>query len=192
MTEPKTNIAKVLYNDINSLSATIQGVTDVATNYLDKIDNIQEYAKNKAQEKIDDMCERVTNEMNQKLASQRQILINKLKESWTSAKKIEQTLSFVTGNINIDTIVSIVTDIITLYTKPYQEATALISDMTLVIGPKLLELTSQISTLTNLKNDIPKHILKDGTELNYNKLNITMEPISIDDIRPDETPQENS
>lgn len=192
MAEPQTDIARVLCNDIDSLSATIQGVTDVATNFLEKIDNIQEYTKNKAQEKIDDMCERANNEINEKLAIQRQILIDKLKESWSSAEKIKQTLSFVTGNIDMDTIVSIVTSIVSLYTIPYQNSTKLITDMTVVILPKLIALSADINTLTNLKNNLNKHILKDGTQLNYDKLNLTMEPITIDDIRPDETPQENS
>lgn len=192
MTEPQTDIAKVLCNDIDSLSATIQGVTDVATNYLEKIDNIQEYAKNKAQEKVDEMCERASNEINEKLANQRQILVNKLKNSWSSAKEIKKTLSFVGDTIDASSVVSIVTKIIKLYTKPYSEAVDLIADMTTIIVPKLLSLVTDINTLSNLKNNIPKHILKDGTQLNYNKLNITMEPISRDDIEPDETPQENS
>lgn len=192
MAEPQTDIARVLCDDIDSLSATIRGVTDVATNFLEKIDNIQEYTKNKAQEKIDDMCERANNEINEKLAIQRQILINKLKESWSSAEKIQQTLSFVTGDIDMDTIVSIVTSIVSLYTKPYENSIKLIADMTVTILPKLIALSADINTLTNLKNNLNKHILKDGTQLNYDKLNLTMEPITIDDIRPDETSQENS
>ena len=60
----------------------------------------------------------------------------------------------------------------------------LITDFTISIAPKLIQLTSEINTLDDLKNQIPTHTLKDGTKLNYNKLNITMDPITIDDIRP--------
>lgn len=188
MTEAQTDIGKNLCNNIDSLSDTIKGVTEVATNYLSQIENIQEFAKNKAQEKVDEMCERASQEINSKLAIQRQKVVDKLKNTWASSNEVIENLRFITGEISIDTIVSIVSSIIQLYTKPYQNAMDLITDFTISIAPKLLQLTSEINDLADLKNQIPVHTLKDGTKLNYDKLNITMDPITIDDIRPNNEP----
>lgn len=184
MTEAQTDIGKNLCNNIDSLSDTIKGVTEVTTNYLSQIDNIQEFAKNKAQEKVDEMCERASQEINSKLAIQRQKVVDKLKKTWASSNEIIENLQFITGEISMDTIVSIVSSIIQLYTKPYQNAMDLITDFTISIAPKLIQLTSEINALADLKNQIPTHTLKDGTKLNYDKLNITMDPITIDDIKP--------
>ena len=115
MTEAQTDIGKNLCNNIDNLSDAIKGVTEVATNYLSQIDNIQEFAKNKAQEKVDEMCERASQEINSKLAIQRQKVVDKLKKTWASSNEIIENLQFITGEISIDTVVSIVIGSIVIF-----------------------------------------------------------------------------
>lgn len=180
------DVVDSISKSIDNLINTIDSAEETAKNYLSKIDNIQEYATEKAQEKLDDMCEKITNEINVRLEAQRDILIGNITQTVNSAtaniEALEPIANFDFSDFDIGKAQSLLESIVGLYLGPYRKAVTIATTISTEILPKLAQLTAKIQELSNIKDYIPKLKSKDGTELNLNKLNIEMEPITESEI----------
>lgn len=180
------DVVDSISKSIDNLINTIDSAEETTKNYLSKIDNIQEYATEKAQEKIDNMCEKITNEINVRLETQREILIGNITQTVNSAtaniEALEPIANFNFSNFDIGKAQSLLESIVGLYLGPYQKAITIATTISTEILPKLAQLTAKIQELSNIKDYIPKLKSKDGIELNLNKLNVKMEPITESEI----------
>lgn len=195
MTELQTALGQSIGNDIDNLITKINGLEDTTINYLGKIDNIQEYAKNKAQEKVDEMCERISNEINSKLNTQISMAVSKIEEIYNSSTAFKELItSIATADVEhftkISEIVEFLTTIQKLFSGPYNQMTNIIADF-IIISSKLTNLITKINEILSIRNSIPQHILKDGTQLNYDKLNINVDTTSITALQNIINPQQS-
>lgn len=195
MTELQTALGQSIGNDIDNLITKIDGLEDTTINYLDKIDNVQEYAKNKAQEKVDEMCERISNEINSKLNTQISMAVSKIEEIYNSSTAFKKLITTIaTTNVasftKISEVVGFLTEIQKLFSGPYNEMTKIIADF-IIISSKLTNLITKINEFLSIRNSIPQHILKDGTQLNYDKLNISIDTTSITTLQNLINPQQS-
>ena len=164
------------FKKIDDLNTTLENVYNLANNTLTNFD-IEGMTQEGAQMLVDDLCIRISNSINDKLEKQRIELINVLHQGFISSNEIiEQLKPLVEFNLNIDTVVDAVRQIITILSGPYQKAV----EYTTELAPKLLTLTDNIAGLALLKDKLPQH--PSMPILNYNKLNITMKPITIQEV----------
>lgn len=175
-----------LTSAIDNMIDKIIGVEITVTNYLGKIENLQEYTQEQAQKKVDEMCERVSNEVNAKLEEQRTVLIGMISKTidatTVNIEAIEPIANFDLNNItSVGDVVSFLVEIKNLFTGPYSKAINLALAISTDILPKLAELASIINSLSNLKNLIPTLKSKDGKIINVDKLNVHIEPITESD-----------
>lgn len=156
------------FKKIDDLNKTLEGVNrTVYTTFK----NIEDYP---TQEKVDEACIWISEKMNAKLEQQRALLIKTLHEGYIASNEVIQLLEpLVNFDLNIDTVVSAVRKIIDILAGPYEIAVEYVTELT----PKLTELATQIALLAYIPANLPQI---EG--INYNKLNITMKPITIDEI----------
>ena len=156
------------FKKIDDLNEMLEGINrTVYTTFK----NIEDYP---TQEKVDEACIWISKKMNAKLEEQRKILIKSLHEGYIASNEIIQLLRpLVEFDLNIDTVVSAVRKIIDILAGPYQVAVEYVT----VLTPKLTELATQIALLAYIPANLPQI---EG--INYDKLNITMKPITIDEI----------
>ena len=194
MTELQTALGQSIGNDIDNLITKIDGLEDTTINYLGKIDNIQEYAKNKAQEKVDEMCERISNEINSKLNTQISMAVSKITEIYNSSTAFQGLISniatFNFEDFDIGKAKELLEYIVELYSGPYKQMLEIINDF-IMISSKLTNLITKINEILSIRNSIPQHILKDGTQLNYDKLNISIDTTSITELQNIINPQQS-
>lgn len=156
------------FKKIDDLNEMLEGVNrTVYTTFK----NIEDYP---TQEKVDEACIWISEKMNAKLEQQRALLIKTLHEGYVASNEVIQLLEpLVNFDLNIDTVVSAVRKIIDILAGPYQVAVEYVT----VLTPKLTELATQIALLAYIPANLPQI---EG--INYDKLNITMKPITIDEI----------
>ena len=156
------------FKKIDDLNKTLEGVNrTIYTTFK----NIEDYP---TQEKVDEACIWISEKMNAKLEQQRALLIKNLHEGYVASNEVIQLLEpLVNFDLNIDTVVSAVRKIIDILAGPYQVAVEYVT----VLTPKLTELATQIALLAYIPANLPQI---EG--INYDKLNITMKPITIDEI----------
>ena len=155
------------FKKIDDLNEMLEGVNrTVYTTFK----NIEDYP---TQEKVDEACIWISEKMNAKLEQQRALLIKTLHEGYVASNEVIQLLEpLVNFDLNIDTVVSAVRKIIDILAGPYQAV-----EYVTVLTPKLTELATQIALLAYIPANLPQI---EG--INYDKLNITMKPITIDEI----------
>lgn len=156
------------FKKIDDLNETLEGInTMVYTTFQ----NIEDYP---TQEKVDKTCEWINEKVNAKLEKQRQKLIKILHEGYVASNEVIQLLEpLVTFDLNIDTVVSAVKKIIDILAGPYKVAVEYVT----VLTPKLKDLAVNVALLAYIPQKLPQI-----PNINYNKLNITMEPITIDEV----------
>lgn len=164
------------FKKIDDLNKTLENIYYLVDKSLTEFD-VDEMTQEQAQSLVDDLCIRISNSINNKLIDKRADLINSLHEGYISSNEIIQQLEpLVNFNLNVDTVVEAVQKIITIIAGPYQKAVEYVTLLT----PKVLELANNIANLSTLQDKIPKH--PSMPLLNYNKLQITMPPITVDEI----------
>lgn len=156
------------FKKIDDLNDMLEGVNKTVYTTFAKIEDYP------TQERVDEMCEWINQKMNAKLEEQRAKLISALHEGYVSSNEVIQLLEpLVNFNINIDTVVDAVKKIIAILAGPYQVAVEYVT----ILTPKLKELATNIALLAYIPYNLPQI-----PNINYDKLNITMRPITIDDI----------
>ena len=80
---------------------------------------------------------------------------------------------------DLGSVISVLTKLIALYAKPYKQALDYTVGFVGVATPKLADSAEKVAKLYILKDEIP---IPEGFNINFDKLKITMNPISIDYI----------
>lgn len=156
------------FKKIDDLNETLENINKVIYTTLKDID---EYP---TQEKVDKACEYLSEKINAKLADKRKVLIKTLHEGYVASNEVIQLLEpLVNFNLNIDTVVEAVKKIIDILAGPYKVAVEYIT----ILTPKLAELATNIALLAYIPANLPQI-----PNINYDKLNITMQPITIDEV----------
>lgn len=165
------------FSKIDALNKELEQITPLVKSSLEGLENLELYAQQQAQKIVDDLCTRISAEINFKLANKRQDLIKFLKQSYISANEIIETFEpLINLNIaDLSSVIDAVKKIIAIYEKPYKTAVEFVT----VLTPKLVTLTNNISELSNIKISINK---PSGIDVNFDKLDIKMDPITIEDI----------
>lgn len=184
---------KVL-DDFNKILSGINELAVSSIKGLEELDGL-------TQDIIDDYCIRLSNQINEELSERRAELISGLSKAYTASlgvlqeaidlgileKKDDGTFEIVSiagiptnpddmlkeiAN-RIPTIIKICNKVINFMAGPYKVVAEFITELT----PKIATLTINIEELLNIKNNIPPI-----GNYNIDKLNIYVEPISVDDI----------
>ena len=181
-------------DDFNNILSSINTLALSSLQGLSELDNI-------GQDMIDDYCIRISEQINEELDKKRTELISGLTKSYTASLGILQeaidlgilkknddgTYTIVPiANIptspedilteianRIPTIIKICNKVINFIAGPY----AMVANFVIELTPKLATLTTNINNLATIKDSIPP-----VGNYNYDKLNIYVEPITIDDI----------
>ena len=156
------------FKKIDDLNETLEGINSMVYNTFK---DIEEYP---TQEKVDKACEWVSNKANAKLEEQRSKLINALHEGYLASNEVVQMLKpLVEFELNIDTVVSAVQKIIDIMAGPYKVAVEYVT----VLAPKLQDLAVNVALLAYIPQKLPQR-----PNINYDKLQISMKPITIDEV----------
>lgn len=156
------------FKKIDDLNAFLEKIN---TNVYTTFNDIENYP---TQQKVDEACIFISNKINAQLEVKRQELIKVLHDGYVSSNEVIQLLKpLVEFDLNIDTVVSAVKKIIDILAGPYQVAVEYVTELT----PKITELTTNIALLAYIPEKLPQR-----PDINYNKLNIAMKPITIDEI----------
>lgn len=180
------------FKKIDDFNDILSGINTLALSYLQVLSELD----NIGQDIIDDYCIRISEQINEALDKKRTELISGLTKSYTASLGILQEAvdaGFLTQNddgsysittipnpTDIDEVLDIVQKITPLFNKvikfvagPY----ATVAEFITILTPKLITLTTNINNLANIKDSIPL-----VGDYNYDKLNIYVKPISIEDI----------
>lgn len=177
------------FKKLDDLNKTLEDIYTLADKYLTNLD-LNGLIQKKAQEKVDDACILISNKINAKLIDKRGDLIDFLHGKYMTSQKIISEFGPVAQAIenlgiptSIDDVVSILSDTVKslknfakLFLGPYQEAVEYVVEL----APKLIELTENIEKLAGLPSKIP--VIPDVPNVNFDKLKITMLPITIEEV----------
>lgn len=154
-------------DDINKMLENVN--TNVYT-YLSNLD-----LETVTQKKVDDICVRLSDNINKKLETQRQIIIKSLHQGYVGASELISLLKpIVEADVkDLASVINVVKKIINIYTKPYEQAIEFVT----VLTPKLQDLAVNIALLAYIPSKIPPI-----PNINFDKLQISMKPITVDDI----------
>jgi hypothetical protein len=166
---------------LQDLCDTIDNINEFAIKSFSTIDDFEGMAQDKIQEEIDNICLKVSDKANKKLSTTRDNTVKTLREKYVSANAIVSKLeSIVNANpTDLDSVISVLNSIISLYTAPYKSAIDYITTFTTMATPLISKLSEKVSKLSSLKDEIP---IPDGMTANFDKLNISVESIGLDDI----------
>ena len=177
------------FKKLDDLNKTLEDIYTLADKYLTNLD-LNGLIQKKAQEKVDDACILISNKINAKLIDKRGDLIDFLHGKYMTSQKIISEFGPVAQAIenlgiptSIDDVVSILSDTVKslknfakLFLGPYQEAVEYVVEL----APKLIELTENIEKLAGLPSKIP--VIPDVPNVNFDKLKITMLPITMEEV----------
>lgn len=166
------------FKKIDDLNKTLENINKtVYTTFND----IESYP---AQQKVDEACEFVNNKTNPILNEKREELIKVLHEAYLSSNEVVTLLKpLVEFDLNIDTVVEAVKKIINILAGPYKIAVEYIT----VLAPKLQDLMVNIALLAYIPENLPQR-----PDINYNKLKISMKPITINEIITGNTEEDDT
>lgn len=160
------------FQKIDDLNKAIENVRELAINTLSTLDEQIDVI---TQQKVDDICIRLSVSVSEQLDTLRSGTIDFLHDSYIKSNEIISTFQPI---INADltdlaSVISVVGKIIAVLSGPYQTAI----EFTQELAPKLITLTENIASLLAIPSYLPKI-----DNINFDKLNITMKPITIDDV----------
>ena len=156
------------FKKIDDLNAFLEKIN---TNVYTTFNDIENYP---TQQKVDEACIFISNKINPILNEKREELIKVLHEAYLSSNEVITLLKpLVEFDLNIDTVVEAVKKIINILAGPYKIAIEYIT----VLAPKLQDLMVNIALLAYIPENIPQR-----PNINYDKLKISMKPITINEI----------
>lgn len=158
------------FKKLDDINKTLENVNANIYTYLANLD-----LETVTQKKVDDICIRLSENINKKLEKQRQVIINSLHQGYMSANELISLLEpIVKANVtDLASVITVIKKIMGIYAKPYQQAL----DFVTVLAPKLQDLAVNIALLAYIPAKLPQI-----PNINYDKLQITMKPITIDEI----------
>lgn len=166
---------------LDDLNETLDKILKFARNSLSTLEDFEDDTQEKVQQEVDKICVKVSDKATKKANEVRDKAVDSLHQKYVSANKVVEDLQpIVEAKItNLNEVISVLGKIIALYTKPYQHALEYTIGFVGTATPKIATTVSKIDELANLKNEIP---IPNGLNINFDKLNITMKPITIDEI----------
>lgn len=169
------------FKKIDDLNDTLENINTLVSNTFSSLSNLDNVSQEVAQSVVDDICIRISNEISHKLDEKRGDIIGFLHEGYVSSNEIISTLQpFINviknGIPDLGGVIDILIKFFKVYTKPYETAVEYVT----ILTPKLLTLSNNIAGLALLKNQIPQP--PNMPVVNFNKLNISMKPITIDEV----------
>ena len=179
------------FKKIDDLIEVLDNLYNLSDKTLTNLQPLDELIASKAQETVDDVCIRLSDKINSELSIKRADLVNCLHNQYSTSQEIVTKFSPVATAINnlslptkLDDVISILTDTINslknfaeLFLGPYKEAI----EFTIQLTPKLIELSKQIDKISKLPSKIPP--IPNQPNLNYDKLKIKVDPITLDEIK---------
>lgn len=166
------------FKKIDDLNKTLENINKIVYTTFNDIENYP------TQQKVDEACEFVNNKTNPILNEKREELIKVLHEAYLSSNEVITLLKpLVEFDLNIDTVVEAVKKIINILAGPYKIAVEYIT----VLTPKLQDLMINIALLAYIPENIPQR-----PDINYDKLKISMKPITINEIITGNTEEDDT
>ena len=166
------------FKKIDDLNKTLENINKIVYTTFNDIENYP------TQQKVDEACEFVNNKTNPILNEKREELIKVLHEAYLSSNEVITLLKpLVEFDLNIDTVVEAVKKIINILAGPYKIAVEYIT----VLAPKLQDLMVNIALLAYIPENIPQR-----PDINYDKLKISMKPITINEIITGNTEEDDT
>lgn len=162
------------FKKIDDFNKALSGLNTLILTSLQELQQLDGIA----QDKIDDYCIRISDNINAELSDKRRELIKVLQQAYLSSNEIIDELKpLVEAKLtDLPSVINAVNKIIGFLSGPYQTAVEFVT----ILTPKLKTLTENINDLMGIKDKIPVVGI-----YNYDKLNIYIEPITINDITGD-------
>lgn len=168
-------------NKINELNKALDATINLANNTLNSIEKLENSTLAEFQNRIDDICVRLSDDVNEKLDKKRADVIICLHDKYVKSQEIVALLKpIVEAKLSdLSSVISVLTNVIKLYAGPYATAVEEIAGVASAVAPSLKETSDRLTYLAVLPSQIP---VPENTDINFNKLNISMKPITIDNI----------
>lgn len=166
---------------LDDLNNTLDNIVTFIDNSFSNLEDLNDESPSVIQKEIDKICEKISIKGTDKLNNIRDNVVDVLHNKYASANEVISTLQpIVEAKIeDLGAVISVLTKIIEIYTKPYSNAVKYIAEFTTEVTPKLLDITDKLAYIYLMKDNISVPM---NTNVNFDKLNITMKPITIDDI----------
>lgn len=168
------------FQSIDEFNKVLEGINKGTISYFSDLGDLSNQTQSEIQKKIDDMCIRYSNDINSKLSSKREVLIQSLKQAYLYSNELINLLKplIEIELTDLNSVIKALNLIIGFQKKPYETALQFVVYLT----PKLLEVTANIDKLANIKNNIVLPDEAKNMNISYDKLNINVQPITIDEI----------
>lgn len=166
---------------LDDLNDTLDKIIVFAEDSFSTIEDLEGKTQDLIQEEVDKICEKVSKKGTEKLNLVRDKTVKTLHNKYVSANEIIALLKpIVTASFtDLNGVISILKKIVSLYLGPYNKAMTYIADFTVTATPKLATTVEKTDKIIGLKDSIP---IPEGFNINFDKLNISMKPITIDEI----------
>lgn len=168
------------FQNIDEFNKVLDGINEGVISYFSDLGDLSNQTESEIQSKIDDMCTRYSNDINTKLSIKREVLVQSLKQAYTYSNELINLLKPLVEIelTDLNSVIKALNLIIGFQKKPYETALQFVVYLT----PKLLELTANIDKLANIKNNIVLPDEAKNMNISYDKLNIDIKPITIEEI----------
>lgn len=158
------------FKKIDDLNTSLENAFNLCITVLKNLD-----FQDKTQSYVDKKCEAISLKINSKLDFLRNDIISHLHLCYKSAQEQISTLApIATANpTDLGGCISLVKKIADIYVKPYQEALEYYMELL----PRIQTLISNMSNFASLPSYLP-----DIPNINFDKLNISIPPIGVDNV----------
>ena len=166
---------------INELNKVLDGTINLANNVLSSVEDFEDLALTEIQNKVDDICVRLSKDINKKLDEKREDVILCLHDKYMTSQEIIALLKpIVEAKLSdLSSVINVLTNIIKIYAGPYANAVEEIAGLATEVAPLLKETADRVTYLSVLPSQIP---VPEDVNINFDKLDISMKPITIDNI----------
>ena len=166
---------------LDEFNSTLDSAIILAENSLSLLETIENFAIDKAQEYVDEKCEYISDKLSIKLNEKREDVIDALHKKYESLSDIISILDPIVNAelIDLGSCISVLNNIIKMYVGPYSTVIAEMAGLAGIVIPKVMDSANKINTLISLKDQIP---IPENMPINFDKLNITVDPITLPDI----------
>ena len=166
---------------LDDLNEALKNILEFSENALSKIGDFEDEVQEIAQKEVDKVCEKVSKKASEKINVVRNQVVNNLHTKYVSATKVLDQLSpIVNAKItDIGSVISTLTNIAGLYTKPHKAALDYTVGFVATAIPKVMDSAEIMAKLYNLKDEIP---IPEGFSINFNKLSFNIDPITTSEI----------
>jgi hypothetical protein len=174
---------------LDDFNATLDKMIEFATNAFSTLEDLEGQAQEKIQEEVDKACIKVSDKANTKINAIRSKVIDILRTKYASATAALKVLDPIVNAklTDLGSVIDTLTSMIDVYIKPYKDALEYTVGIVAEVIPKVSDTIDKIDTLVSLKDNIP---IPDGLDINFDKLDIIVDPIGLGDIMQSSSEEE--